>query len=83
MRAAGMTETPWGSTLGYCVDLQHGIGGGDCDPQSVQPSYGCEVTYILNNFYPNGPVTLLETADEAATVQSALSHFTDCFTLPA
>src|SRR5262245_35306528 len=81
MRAAGMTETPWGSTLGYCVDLQHGIGGGDCEPQSVQPSYGCEVTYILNNFYPNGPVTLLETADEAATVQSALSHFTDCFTL--
>jgi len=69
-------------TLGYCVDLQHGIGGGDCEPQSVQPQYGCEVTYILNHYYPSGPVTAgLTTADEAAAVQAALWHFTDCFTL--
>ena len=69
-------------TLGYCVDLQHGIGGGDCEPQSVQPAYGCEVTYILSHYYPNGPVTGgLTTADEAAAVQAALWHFTDCFTL--
>ena len=69
-------------TLGYCVDLQHGIGGGDCEPQSVQPAYGCEVTYILSHYYPNGPVTAgLTTDDEAAAVQAALWHFTDCFTL--
>jgi cysteine-rich repeat protein len=70
------------ATLGYCVDLQHPISGGNCEPQSPTPSYGCEVTYILNTFYPNGPVASgLTTADEAAAVQSALWHFTDCFTL--
>ena len=70
------------ATLGYCVDLNHPISGGDCEPQSQQPAYPCEVTYILNHFYPNGPVSPgLSTADEAAAVQSAIWHFTDCFNL--
>ncbi len=68
-------------TLGYSVDLTHPIGGGDCQPQSRQPGHPCEVTYILEHLYPNGPVTLPTTADEAAAVQAAIWHFTNCFTL--
>ncbi len=26
------------STLGVCVDLKHGIHGGDCEPQSASPA---------------------------------------------
>src|SRR5262245_21399697 len=68
------------STLGYCVDLHHPISGGDCEPQSQQPAYPCEVTYILTHFYPS-TAPALSTADEAAAVQAAIWHFTDCFTL--
>lgn len=69
-------------TQAYCIDLTHTIGSNDCVPQIAPPTYanGCEVTYILNNFFPNGAVPGGETsAEEAAAVQSAIWFYTDDF----
>jgi len=35
-------DPPNPATLGYCVDLPHPIGGGDCEPQVATPSYPCQ-----------------------------------------
>jgi TQXA domain-containing protein len=69
------------ATLAYCVDLTHPIGASDCEPQ-VPTDYPCEVTYILSTYYPNAAVPGgLTTAEEAAAVQAAIWHFTDCYTV--
>jgi hypothetical protein len=73
-------------TQAYCIDLTHTIGSNDCVPQIAPPTYAnaCEVTYILNNFYPNGAVPGGETsAEEAAAVQSAIWFYTDDFHVDA
>ncbi len=73
-------------TQGYCIDLTHTIGANDCVPQIAPPTYlnGCEVTYILNNFYPNGAVPGGETAaQEAGAVQAAIWFYTDDFRVDA
>ena len=73
-------------TQAYCIDLQHTIGSNDCVPQIAPPTYAnaCEVTYILNNFFPNGAVPGGETsAEEAAAVQSAIWFYTDDFHVDA
>ena len=67
------------ATLAYCVDLTHPIGAGDCEPQ-VPSGYPCEVTYVLNTYYPHGAVPSgLTTAEESAAVQAAIWYFTDCY----
>ncbi len=65
------------ATQAYCVDINHQIDVGDIVSQAPR-SYPCEVVYILNNYYPHGPVPEgLTPAEEAAAVQAAIWSFTD------
>ena len=62
-------------TQAYCVDLVHNITSNDCVPQVAPPTYSnpCEVTYILNTFFPTGSNPGPQSDDvEAAAVQAAI-----------
>ncbi len=67
------------TTLSYCVDLLNTISPGQCEPQEEFPDLPCEAVYVLNNYYPNGPAVLSPLSKEAAAVQAAVWHFTDCY----
>ena len=73
-------------TQAYCVDLVHNITSNDCVPQVAPPTYSnpCEVTYILNTFFPTGPNPGPQSDDvEAAAVQTAIWFYTDDFHVDA
>ena len=73
-------------TQAYCVDLVHNITSNDCVPQVAPPTYSnpCEVTYILNTFFPTGSNPGPQSDDvEAAAVQAAIWFYTDDFHVDA
>ncbi len=61
----------------YCIDLGHGLAqNSDYWDEGSTPS---EITYILNNYYPQAthPNQLSNISKEAAAVQIAVWHFSD------